>query len=273
MAYSNQTTHYGLPLPTGSDKSTWTDTNTAFSAIDQALYEAAQGGSSQAAAIAQLQSQMTTANANISENASDIAEEVATRTAQDAAHTTAIGAINTKLGSNDITGHSDGTVTGILLGLITEANGLVESLTPHTEEATAQTISGTTLNNLSVVGNLLGCSIATRTMLTVTSSTSISTSSSYNYVADMWRLTAAQVSELFPDREIGDSFPIGRYITVNNDNEFTNISALYIYIRSNGTAHIGVRATNGSVTYAAGVKMYGTGALIPYTDAHLPGEE
>lgn len=37
MAYSNQTTNYGLPLPTDSDKSGFTDYNTSFDAVDTAL--------------------------------------------------------------------------------------------------------------------------------------------------------------------------------------------------------------------------------------------
>lgn len=43
MAYSNQTSNYGLPLPLGSDKSTWLDNNTAFQAIDTALKGAVDG--------------------------------------------------------------------------------------------------------------------------------------------------------------------------------------------------------------------------------------
>lgn len=275
MAYSNQTTHYGLPLPTGSDKSTWTDTNTAFSAIDQAIYEAAQGGSSQAAAIAQLQSQMTTANANISENASDIAEEVATRTSQDAAHTTAIGAINTKLGSNDITGHSDGTVTGVLLGLITEANGIRALLVPADETATAQTVTGATVNNLEIAGNGFGAQVATRTLLTATASVSLSTSSSYDYVADIWRLTAAQVQNLFKGEvEAGNSYRIGRFLmSVGSNNDFSGMNDLYMFVRENGIAQIGPRSTGGSLTYSTGTKLMGMDAFQLFNSVTLPDAE
>lgn len=37
MAYSSSTANYHLPLPTDNDKSTWTDNNEAFSAIDAAI--------------------------------------------------------------------------------------------------------------------------------------------------------------------------------------------------------------------------------------------
>lgn len=43
MAYSNQTPNYGLPLPVGTDKSSWLDTNTAFQAVDTALKGAVDG--------------------------------------------------------------------------------------------------------------------------------------------------------------------------------------------------------------------------------------
>lgn len=43
MSFTNETTYYGLPLPTGSDKSTFTDNNTAFQAVDAALHTAAEG--------------------------------------------------------------------------------------------------------------------------------------------------------------------------------------------------------------------------------------
>lgn len=40
MSYTNETTYYGLPLPTGSDKSTWTDDNAAKERIDADLHSA-----------------------------------------------------------------------------------------------------------------------------------------------------------------------------------------------------------------------------------------
>lgn len=43
MAYSNQTPNYGLPLPLGTDKSNFMDTNTAFTAVDTALKGAVDG--------------------------------------------------------------------------------------------------------------------------------------------------------------------------------------------------------------------------------------
>ena len=145
MAYSNQTTHYGLPLPVGSDKSTWLDTNEAFEAIDSAVYTAAQTASSQAEAISTLQGQMVTANANITANATAISTEATTREAQDTAHSTAISNINTKLGNTSMVGHGDGTVTGILMDLVTGYDDFVSGHTP-----TTITITPVSNTNLSV---------------------------------------------------------------------------------------------------------------------------
>lgn len=39
MSYSNSTTNYGLPLPDDSDRSNWTDNNTAFELIDNAIHQ------------------------------------------------------------------------------------------------------------------------------------------------------------------------------------------------------------------------------------------
>lgn len=46
MSYSNQTTHYGIPLPTQSDLVNLLDWNTSSEAIDTAIYEAEQAASS-----------------------------------------------------------------------------------------------------------------------------------------------------------------------------------------------------------------------------------
>lgn len=42
MSSTNTTTHYGLPVYQGTDLAEWTDTNTAFASIDDAVYTAEQ---------------------------------------------------------------------------------------------------------------------------------------------------------------------------------------------------------------------------------------
>lgn len=66
MSYSNQTTHYGLPLPTASDRSVWTDNNTAFEAIDSAIYTASQNASGASEAVSAMATTVTGHTANIS---------------------------------------------------------------------------------------------------------------------------------------------------------------------------------------------------------------
>lgn len=65
MSYSAETTYYGLPLPTGSDKSTFTDNNTAFQAVDAALHTAAEGAAQAAEDITSLTSRVGTAEDDI----------------------------------------------------------------------------------------------------------------------------------------------------------------------------------------------------------------
>lgn len=66
MSYSNQTTHYGLPLPTGSDRSVWTDNNTAFEAIDGAIYTASQNATGASEAVSAMATTVTGHTASIS---------------------------------------------------------------------------------------------------------------------------------------------------------------------------------------------------------------
>ena len=67
MAYSLQTTHYGLPLPTGSDKSSFLDTNEAFTAIDTALYGAVTGQSQIATDVQNLNTEILGIQSDVTE--------------------------------------------------------------------------------------------------------------------------------------------------------------------------------------------------------------
>lgn len=75
MASTNKTTHYDLPLFVGTDKPTWLgDFNSAMTALDNAIYHAAQ-------AAATAQSQATTANSTATAASSN-----ATTAIQNASH-------------------------------------------------------------------------------------------------------------------------------------------------------------------------------------------
>lgn len=73
MSYSNQTTHYGLPLPTASDRSVWTDNNTAFEAIDGAIYTASQNATGASEAVSAMATTVTGHTASISTLNADVA--------------------------------------------------------------------------------------------------------------------------------------------------------------------------------------------------------
>ena len=72
MAYSNQTTHYGLPLPTGADKSTFLDTNQAFTDVDTALYAAETGISGVQSDVQDLNTEVTNLSTTVTSQATDI---------------------------------------------------------------------------------------------------------------------------------------------------------------------------------------------------------
>lgn len=55
MSYQSGTTHYNLPQTVGSDKRDWSDTNTAFAAIDTAIYQASSEASSASSAASNAQ--------------------------------------------------------------------------------------------------------------------------------------------------------------------------------------------------------------------------
>lgn len=72
MSYANGTTHYNLPLTTGSDKRDWADTNQAFTDVDAALYGAVQDTVQAEQDIDALETRMDTAEQNIATNSGDI---------------------------------------------------------------------------------------------------------------------------------------------------------------------------------------------------------
>lgn len=98
MSYATGTTHYNLPVTTGSDKRDWSDTNQAFTDIDAALYGAVSDAADNTAAITALDTRLTTAESDISTNAGNI-------TSLDTRLTTAEGAITSMSGRIDDVGN------------------------------------------------------------------------------------------------------------------------------------------------------------------------
>lgn len=82
MSYANGTEHYNLPQTVGTDKRDWFDTNSAFAAIDAALYAAATGQAADAEAISTINGQIV-----------DIQGNITTLQGTVGGHTTQIGAL------------------------------------------------------------------------------------------------------------------------------------------------------------------------------------
>ena len=86
MSYTNETTHFGIPLPLGSDLTTPMDYNTAAEAVDEALFEA--------------QGDAATANenaANAVETANAVSEALDTLSSTVGGHTSQISALSARM--------------------------------------------------------------------------------------------------------------------------------------------------------------------------------
>ena len=96
MASTNQTTHYNLPVYTGSDIASWTDTNTPFADIDSAIYTAAQTAASAASDVSNLSGTVSNHTTSISNINTDISALQLADTNMD----TRVGAIETTVGGH-----------------------------------------------------------------------------------------------------------------------------------------------------------------------------
>lgn len=125
MAFTNQTTHYGLPLPIGSDKSTWLDNNTAFAAIDAAIYQASTDAAAAAGDISTIQGDIT----SLQSGKQNVLTFDAAPTLGSTNPVTSGGVYDavalkldsstytTDMGNTSISGIGDGTVTGAIKAL------------------------------------------------------------------------------------------------------------------------------------------------------------
>lgn len=92
MGYTNETTHYGIPLPLGSDLTTPMDYNTAAEAVDAAVFEAVSNSSGAVDTAAEA---VQTANAASTTAAGAVTEAQTAHAVADAATTAAGTAQNT----------------------------------------------------------------------------------------------------------------------------------------------------------------------------------
>ena len=86
MGYTNETTHYGIPLPLGSDLTTPMDYNTAAEAVDEAVFEAVSNSSGAVDTAAEA---VQTANAATTAAAGAVTEAQTAHAVADAATTAA----------------------------------------------------------------------------------------------------------------------------------------------------------------------------------------
>lgn len=130
MAYSQQTTHYGLPLPTSGDKSTFLDTNDAFGRIDSDIYEAKTNATAAVQDIGQIQLDVSQLKASTLEMQTDISQLASRQTisetnitALQSAMATAradVSKLQNDYGTTNISEIGDGTVTGAISALASD---------------------------------------------------------------------------------------------------------------------------------------------------------
>ena len=125
MGSTNKTAHYELPQFVANDKPSWLgDVNEAMEAIDTGIYGAKSSadGAQQTAnnAVAGVQSAgtrmdgMQTQLDTVATQANQTATTVAGHTSSIATNSANINTLNSRLGSTDISGIGDGTVTGAI---------------------------------------------------------------------------------------------------------------------------------------------------------------
>ena len=65
MSYTNSTEHYHIPLPSGTDKSLFTDWNTCASAVDAALYAAVTASNTHTTQIQEIVTELASITADL----------------------------------------------------------------------------------------------------------------------------------------------------------------------------------------------------------------
>lgn len=106
MSYANGTTHFNLPITSGSDKRDWADTNQAFQDIDAAIYQAGEDASTAGSGVTALDTQINGVggiDSRLTQAESDIDNvEGAVSTLQGtvSGHTTAIADVRRDLQDN-----------------------------------------------------------------------------------------------------------------------------------------------------------------------------
>lgn len=216
MAYSQQTTHYGLPLPTSGDKSTFLDTNDAFGRIDSAIYEAKTNATAAVQDIGQIQLNISQLQASTLEMQTDISQLTSRQTISETnitalqnAMTTAqidVTKLQNDYGNTDISDIGDGTVTGAIASI-------------YANEADI-TISGNANKTMKTLINELFTAID-KSKLTVQSSIEFITGSNvYYFTLHGINTNGTILSFSSPDSTVATALGI-REIIASSDSLFT----------------------------------------------------
>lgn len=179
MGSTNKTAHYELPQFVANDKPSWLgDVNEAMEAIDTGIYGAKSSadGAQQTAnnAVAGVQSAGTRMDGiqtqldTVATQANQTATTVAGHTSSIATNSANINTLNSRMGSTDISGIGDGTVTGAISSIAQGGGGgggaSVWTRLQKVTGMTAISLSGVTFQELLIVLTLGADTGATLTM-------------------------------------------------------------------------------------------------------------
>lgn len=167
MGSTNKTAHYELPQFVANDKPSWLgDVNEAMEAIDTGIYGAKSSadGAQQTAnnAVAGVQSAGTRMDGiqtqldTVATQANQTATTVAGHTSSIATNSANINTLNSRMGSTDISGIGDGTVTGaidaIAQGGSADGFRLIDTVNVTTSSSPVQLSEDVTGKDLLVIG-------------------------------------------------------------------------------------------------------------------------
>lgn len=124
MSYTNSTEHYNIPLPSGTDKSLFTDWNTCASVIDAALYAAVTASNTHTTQINSIIAELTEISTALTQAGTDI-DTLEAAVAEHAERLVQLANRITNLEGADIA--YDGTDSGLTA---TNVQGAIDELAP-----------------------------------------------------------------------------------------------------------------------------------------------
>lgn len=266
MAYSNQTAHYGLPLPTGADKSTWLDANDGFQAVDTALYGAVTALSEDQLIVSQLAVDVANLSASLLDVKGDVGglqNGLASTNLLVQANAEQITQVKSRLAQMD----ADHTPVAITVDTSTATQGAAPSV--------SQLLVDAFLIHISASGSVPSAGITYESVATGV------------YGIVLGDVSASDVTTYFPELvNEGDAIGLGRTAANRNVGFATAVSStpfvgssISLVKRANGKGALLLMSASSAVTMygtngtsAADCSLYASNTIMRSAVAHEPVE-